>query len=54
MNAARHGNSDVVLQLIDAGADVSIANKQNRTAFMLSAGRGNQEMVKLLSEMKPK
>ena len=52
LEAAKSGQTEKVLALIKAGADVNVKDKYGFTALMGSAGNGQTEAVKALIEAK--
>jgi len=52
LEAARAGDYDLVLSLINSGADVNTQNEQGATALMLAALNGHTEVLKILIQSK--
>jgi ankyrin repeat protein len=50
MYASRVGNIDLVLLLVESGADLNIAAKYNLSALMLAIINGQSEIVRILIE----
>jgi ankyrin repeat protein len=48
LEAARHGNTQLVQQLLDAGAQIEATNWVNETPLHVAAGLGHLEVIRLL------
>jgi ankyrin repeat protein len=48
VSAAKHGNTETVLHLLDRGADINSRDNRGRTAVMAATHANNPPMVKLL------
>lgn len=48
--AASGGRSDIVAELLNAGANVNVSNRFGMTPLMMAAAQGNAEIVKMLIE----
>jgi ankyrin repeat protein len=51
MEASSIGHIEMVLALLEAGADVNARRRDGRTALIAALSNGNQEIVKLLKKM---
>ena len=50
MIASKHGHTDVVMVLCDAGADIDLKNKDGETAMMTALNHGRMDVVKILTD----
>ncbi|NOS68375.1 MAG: hypothetical protein HOP33_00395 [Verrucomicrobia bacterium] len=51
--AAKHGSLEVVEMLVEAGADISITNKEGKTAEQMAKRHGHKEIVEFLRTCSP-
>ncbi|HEY0897750.1 MAG TPA: ankyrin repeat domain-containing protein [Sphingobacteriaceae bacterium] len=49
-SAAHHGNIELLIELLEAGADVQAKMEDGRTPADMAAGQGFSEIAKILAD----